>query len=145
MERHAGGSRSIPTVAPAPSETGGRGSAQATHKVAKHHKNIVKHFFEKNWWRRLWFQVVQVWLLSSKCGCVRHSGDCREGRRASWGRARDIDAPREIQQEVPRGDPARDSAGDQATNVPRTSRYSTVETSQSGTTRALHGEEVEET
>ena len=45
----------------------------------------------------MWFQVVQVWLLSSQC--VGHSGDCREGRRAS--RGRDVDAPREVQQEVP--------------------------------------------
>ena len=38
------------------------------------------------------FQVVQVWLLSRQSGCVKHSGNCREGR-ASRGRARDVEAP----------------------------------------------------
>ena len=49
----------------------------------------------------MWFQVVQVCLLSSQCGCVRHSGDCREGRRASRGSVRDVFTSREVQQKVP--------------------------------------------
>ena len=41
--------------------------------------------------RAMCFQVVQVWLLSRQCGCVRHRRDCREGRAS--GRARDVDVP----------------------------------------------------
>ena len=38
------------------------------------------------------FQVVQVLLLSSQCGCVKHSGECREGR-ANRDRSRGVDVP----------------------------------------------------
>ena len=71
--------------APAPSKREAVWVAQATDKAAKHHRNttgtrqehdphqnflilVVGATFERD--RAMCFQVVEVWLLSSQCGCV---------------------------------------------------------------------------
>ena len=82
----------------------GRSSAvQATDKDAKHHRSTtgtrstqkLSHHGKGSTVEcdsAMCFQVVQVWLLSSQCGCVKHGGDCSEGR-TNRSRARDIDVP----------------------------------------------------
>ena len=51
--------------------------AQATDKAAKHHKNTTGTRSESNGERdrAMCFQIVQVWLLLSRCGCVRNTAE----------------------------------------------------------------------